>query len=119
MEELLREVIIEPLNSPTILWLTIAYLICESITTYSTRLIQFHTRDFHSGVALDAQGRMLPDWVGFFVFLGWGLLISIVVLNWKYAIALFVIKFILKVIPVLENIGAAIMSPFLKDEPRY
>lgn len=72
MEEFINNILIEPLNSPIILSLTIAYLVCESITTYSTRLIQFHTRDFHSGVALDAQGRMLPDWVGCFVFLGWG-----------------------------------------------
>ena len=119
MEEFINNILIEPLKSPTILWLSIAYLIAESITTYDTRLIQSHSRDFQSSVATDAGGRMLPSWVGYIVGIGWGLFIAILVLNWKYAIVLFVVKFILKVVPILENIGAAIMSPFLKDEPRY
>jgi len=115
MGEFLNSVLIEPLQRPEILWLTIAYLLAESITTYDTRLIQHHAKGFHTGVSMDAGGRTLPTWVGFFVFLGWGLLILIVVLNWKYAIVLFIIKFILKVLPILETIGAVLMSPFLKD----
>lgn len=119
MEEFINRILIEPLKTLEILWLSIAFLICESISTYDTRLRQHHIRGFHSGVSIAADGRMLPSWVVLFDFIRWGLLIAIVVMNWKYSIALYVIKFILKVIPILENIGAAIMSPFLKDETRY
>ncbi len=56
---------------------------------------------------------MLPSWVGIFGFLQWAIFIALFILNWKYALIIFVVKFILKVLPVLETIGNILMSPFL------
>ena len=57
---------------------------------------------------------MLPDWAGVFVWINWVVFIVLLFLNWKYAILVFFIRFILKVLPVLEIIGNIIMSPFKK-----
>lgn len=96
-----------PITSPIVIILTIIYFICESITTYDTRLIQAQRDGFSQ-----ENETMLPTWVGFFVFIGWGTFIALVLLNWKYAILIFIIKFILKVLPVLESIGQILMMPF-------
>ncbi|MCK4462470.1 MAG: hypothetical protein KAW46_11740 [candidate division Zixibacteria bacterium] len=69
---------------------------------------------FASEVAEEAGGRSLPPWVGYAHPVGWVLIVVILILNWKYAIALCAAMFLLKVIPVLERIGAWIMSPFLQ-----
>lgn len=42
----------------------------------------------------------------------WAIFIALLYLNWKYALVLFAIKFVLKVLPVLEIIGNILMSPF-------
>jgi hypothetical protein len=96
-----------PITSPVVIILTIIYFFCESITTYDTRVIQAQ----RAGLSQDNE-TMLPKWVGFFVFIGWGTFTALVLLNWKYAILIFIIKFILKVLPVLESIGKFIMMPF-------
>lgn len=92
-------------TSPLMIILTIIYFLAASITTLDIRLIQaqkFEGQDFGT----------LPAWTGIFHWLQWALFIVIAVLNWKYAIVLFIIKFILKVLPVLEIIGNILMSPF-------
>ncbi len=95
------------INSPTLIVLTIIYVITSSITTFDTRLIQAR---LHSEIPLNHP--MLPKWIGLVWWLHWGIFISLLFLNWKYAILLFMIKFILKVLPVLEIIGNILMSPF-------
>ena len=116
MNEILRDVLSAPVQSPAILLFSIAYVIVESILIYDARLIQIRTRGFRSGVAVAAEGRSLPQWVGYIHLAGWAMLVIIVVLNWRYAIALYAFLFILKMLPVLERIGAAIMRPFLQTD---
>ena len=96
-------------NSTTIIILTVVYFILSAITTFDIRMIQAR-RDG----TLPPDEPMLPDWAGVFVWINWVVFIVLLFLNWKYAILVFFIRFILKVLPVLEIIGNIIMSPFKK-----
>lgn len=87
--------------------LTIAYFLVASITTFDIRLIQAKK----SGT-LPQDEPELPAWIGIFAWLEWGIFVWLLVLNWKYALVLLVIKFILKVLPVLETAGNVLMRPF-------
>jgi Zn-dependent protease with chaperone function len=91
-------------TSPIYLALTIVYFLVASIATFDIRLIQARR-----------QGEdypMLPSWTGIFGWLQWALFIVLFILNWKYALIIFAVKFVLKVLPVLETIGNILMSPF-------
>lgn len=113
MFDALKDILHAPLDSPVLFIISIAYLLIESICTYDTRIMQGFLRNAHSDVFERAEMRMLPRWVAHFVYLGWLLLIVIAILNWKYAIALYVVKFILKVMPVLELVGEQLMRSHL------
>ena len=110
------ELIFVPLDSLLIGMLSLIYTILWAINVYDIRLIQIKTRGFHSYVALDAKGRMLPKWTGVLIWIKWVIFVILIVLNWKYTIALYILLFILRVSPVLEFIGALIMRPFLIKE---
>lgn len=117
MGYLIYKIFTAPINSPILLVVSIAYATVESIRIYDARLIQANTKGSYSRVASEADGRSLPHWVGYIHFAGWVLFVVILVLDWMYAIALYVVLFILRVLPVLERIGALIMRTFLQVEP--
>jgi hypothetical protein len=98
--------------TPLIIVLTIAYFIVASVTTFDIRLIQAK-RD---GL-LPPDEPMLPGWVGIFAWMQWIIFAVFLYLNWKYALFLFVVKFVLKVLPVLEIVGNILMSPFKPRSP--
>ena len=93
--------------------MVVAYAVIESMTVYDMRLIQARTGRFASAVAERGQGRVLPAWVGHVHLAGWLVLIGLFVLNWRYAIACFLLLYVLRVVPVLERIGEAMLRPFL------
>lgn len=93
--------------TPLIIGLTVAYFLVASVTTLDIRLIQ-GKRDG----TLPPDEPMLPAWTAVFTWAQWGIFLTLLYLNWKYALALFVIKFVLKVWPVLETIGNVLMAPF-------
>jgi len=95
------------INSPIVIALTVGFAVTSSITTFDIRLIQAK-RDGR----LPPDEPMLPAWTGLIGWLQWGIALVLIFLNWKYAVLLFVIKFVLKVLPVLEIIGNILMSPF-------
>lgn len=95
------------ISSPILIVLTILYAITSAITTFDIRMTQAK-RDGR----IPMDDPMLPSWVGFIAWLHYIVFLSIILLNWKYAILLFVIKFILKVLPVLETVGNILMAPF-------
>ena len=103
------ETILKGFETPLILILTITYLFCSSITTFGVRITQAKRNGTWNKNEPD-----LPNWTNIFYFLEWGLIIYIVILNWRFAIALMFFKFILKVLPVLEIIGNILMRPFKK-----
>lgn len=94
-----------PFWSPLYLSLTIIYFLAASNVTLDMRLIQarkFEGQDFGE----------LPLWTFIFNIIQWGLFIVLAVLNWKSALIIFAVKFVLKVLPVLETIGNILMAPF-------
>ena len=95
-----------PIEAPIVIIITIVYFFSSSITMFDIRIIQAR-RD-----GLDE--RSLPQWVAYLYWLNWLLGLALIFLNWKYAILVFVIRFILKVLPVLETVGNLLMAPFKK-----
>ena len=88
------------------LGLTYHYFIISSITTFDIRLIQAKK----SGLL--TLSEQLPKWVAIIHWIEIVILITIILLNWKVAIVVYLVRFVLKVLPVLETIGNIIMSPF-------
>ncbi|MGY8911175.1 MAG: hypothetical protein ACKVIG_15140 [Flavobacteriales bacterium] len=103
------DTLIKGLESPIILTLSILYLIFSSITTFGVRITQAKKNG-----TWDENEPDLPNWTSIFYWLDTIVIIYIAVLNWRFAIALFFLKFILKVLPVLEIIGNILMRPFRK-----
>ncbi|HOQ91397.1 MAG TPA: hypothetical protein PKV49_01025 [bacterium] len=99
----------EGLSSPVVLVLTIGYLITSSITTFDIRMTQGRKNG-----TLPANEPMLPNWVAYIFWIDWIIIIALAFINWKFAIAIFIIRFILKVLPVLEILGNFLMAPFKK-----
>jgi hypothetical protein len=93
--------------TPLIIGLTVAYFITTSITTFDIRLVQAKKDG-----TLPPDQPMLPGWVSSLYWLQWAIFLALLYLNWKYALVLFVVKFILKVLPVLEIVGNILTSPF-------
>ena len=67
----------------------------------------------------NSEIKKLPSWVAIFIFIGWGIFIYFIFVNWKYAIIIIMIRFVLKVLPVLETIGEIIMTPFDPNKKRW
>jgi|SRR5215470_1536858 len=85
--------------------LAIAYFITASVDTFDTRLIQAKKQG-----TLPPDQPMLPEWTMVFTFAMWGIFIAMIYVDWKYALTMFVLKFILKVLPVLETVGNILCS---------
>jgi hypothetical protein len=93
-------------NLTMIVVLTIVYFIASSIEVFDIRLIQAR-RD-----GVDEQ--MLPEWTAIFIWINWVIVIALLFINWKYALGVMIVKFILKILPVLEIIGNILTSPLRK-----
>ena len=87
--------------------LTVAYFILASITTFDMRLVQGRRYG-----TLPQGAPTLPAWTALLFLPMWAIVFVLLYLDWKYALGLFVIKFLLKVLPVLETVGNILMSPF-------
>jgi hypothetical protein len=97
-----------PIDSPIVIAVTIVYFIASAVETLDIRILQAQ-RD---GIDIES----FPKWIGLVYWLCWILFIILVLLNWKFAIIVYVIRFILKVLPVLEIIGNVLMSPFKSNK---
>lgn len=94
-----------PPSEPILILLTIAYALWAAITTFDIRINQgIKYRMLH-------PNHRLPNWVGVFGWLLWLTWLAIFLLNWWYALALFALKFIFKVVPILEYLGALLLLP--------
>jgi len=87
--------------------LTTAFIITSSITTFDKRLTQAK----REGI-LPPDESSLPSWVTFIFWIHIALIITMLIINWKYTLIVLVIGFILEVLPVWETIGNILMSPF-------
>ena len=96
-----------PYNSPILISLAIAYGIVASITIFDFRLIQGKK----NGV-FPEDVPLLPHWVAHFNLIELLIFVGMVLLNWKFALIIFGVTFLLKVLPVLEIIGNILTAPF-------
>jgi hypothetical protein len=94
-------------SSPLLLGLMVAYLLAASVTAFDVGLL----RAKRAGI-LPPDEPELPKWVAGVYWIEWALIIAILILNWKFGIVLWLLKVILKVLPVLDTIGNIIMAPF-------
>ena len=101
------------LNSPAVLITSIVLLIVQSITIFDIRILQAKRTG-----TLPPDHPELPKWTRSFHMIEWVLRIILLILNWKFALAYFVLLFILKVVPVLETIGNILMVPFKPRDSR-
>ena len=100
---------------PTSLWfmaITGLLFLSESTTTFDIRIIQAKRRG-----DLPPDHPDLPGWVAILHWFDWIFKATLLVLNWRYAIGVIVVMFILKVLPVLETIGNILMAPFKPRGP--
>lgn len=87
--------------------LIILFFITSSITVFDKRLIQARKRG-----DVPADEPMLPPWVGIIWWIEIGLALTMLIMDWKRAIGVFIIIFVLSILPVLEIIGNIFMRPF-------
>jgi hypothetical protein len=99
--------ILDPFYSTTYITLIVIYFFLSCITTFDTRLIQA----MKAGI-LPADEPMLPPIAGLLVWIEWEVLLVMLILNVKAAAIVYGIRFVLKVLPVLETLGN-IFSKFL------
>lgn len=100
-----------PIGSPVLIILSVVYLLLDAVCIFDTRV----TQSIRNNV-LPLNQKRLSNVISLFVLLMWLCMAVIFLLNWWYAIILFVIQFILKVLPVLETIGATLLRPFFGAE---
>lgn len=98
-------------KSTLLIALTILFAITSAVTTLDKRLIQAKRAG-----DLPPDEPMLPVWTGLVTWIHWGVALSLLVLKWKYAIVVFVVGFVLEVLPVLETVGNVLMAPFRPKE---
>jgi len=106
---MLRLMLDSYLGSTLLISLSILYFLVESISTFDVRLLQARKAG-----NLPPDYPMLPKWISVFHILGWLLLLSMVVADWKVGLAIWILMFVLKVLPVLETVGNLLLAPFKK-----
>ncbi|MHB1455675.1 MAG: hypothetical protein ACYC0V_02055 [Armatimonadota bacterium] len=90
-------------------WLTIAFLFIASIDTYIKRIDQAK-----KGGYLPSDTQSASVWFGLIFWIEAILKVFIIVLNWPYGLALYILGFVLAFVGILENIGRILMYPFLR-----
>jgi hypothetical protein len=98
-----------PYNSPILIFLAVAYSIVGSITVFDFRLLQAKRKS-----DLPEDAPLLPDWVSLLNVVESFILLAMLLLNWKFALIVFGIVFLLKTLPVLETIGNVLMAPLTR-----
>lgn len=86
--------------------LTVAYVVCQAYTTLDRRLIQA----VRSGL-LPPSEPMLPKSVGLLYYAQWAVGLGLLVLDWKRALVVFGVVFVLQVLPVMETLGNVLAVP--------
>jgi len=95
------------LKDPILSALTILYFLSASIATFDIRLIQAKRIG-----NIPEDENLLPTWTAIFMYLEYLSLLVIFFLHWRYAIQIWIIKFLLQVLPVLETLGNLICGVF-------
>lgn len=91
--------------STTYLSLTIFYFFLYSIVIVEIRLWQAKKYDH-----IDCGS--LPEWVSIFHIFSSIVAGILIILNWKLFVIIFIVRYILKLLPILETFGSLLMKPF-------
>lgn len=102
------------INSPILITLIGIYFLSEAISTFDTRIIQAKKNGY-----LHNDAAQVPQWTGFFAIFAWLSLLALIILSWKFAILVYVVVFILKALPVMENIGAFLLLPIVGKDTAW
>lgn len=131
----LAETLKSAIQDPLILGLSIAWFLTSCIQTWQKRVMQRHKsdsfslsemataehhremRDIVRGNVFNYRGKVIEfkmGWINLVVWINIFLLVALVYLNWQWTLLLYVVGFILAVLPVLESIGALMSRPFYR-----
>ncbi len=88
--------------------IVILFTLTSAITEYDKRL----TIAYWNGQKF--KWELLPKWVGRIIWLHWAISLLLLAINWKYALAIFVIKYLFSITHILEHFGDFLVSLFRK-----
>lgn len=93
-----------PIESSALIVLTITYFLFTSVSEYDIKIIR----------SLNMGGKIkpLPNWIAAFHVMQWINWFFILLLNGYYGLILISIKLLLRIIPVLERLGAFLSLSF-------
>lgn len=103
--------------SPLYLIVLALYFLTSSIKMFDIRMTQAKNGAWGEDAQQEAQMFPVPSWVVFIFWADWILAVLLFVLNWQATIVVWIVRFILKVIPVLETVGNIVLSPFKPKLP--
>lgn len=92
----------------TFWWVSLAYFVFACIHTLDKRLIQARRQGVNYG--------MLPSWISHSSEAMYAMQVWMLVLDWRRALVLFAIAFVLAVLPVLETIGNLFCAAVKREE---
>jgi len=95
------------LKSSLLAVLTVAFFLTASITTFDKRLTQAKKRG-----ELPSDEPSLPRWVALLYWIEIGLKVALFVVDWRYGLLVYIVGFVLSVLPVLETVGNFLTAPF-------
>jgi len=96
--------IISALHNQSVLWVSLVTFLLSSVTTFDKRLTQAKNQRNPRTWLLEPNTD-LPAWTSIFIFLEYASIITLFILNWRYAIAFYIVLFFLAVLPVSETVG--------------
>lgn len=109
MESLLQP----PPRDSVVLGLSVLLFVLSCLNTFDKRLVQAKREGFQ-------PEQELPAWTNIFLWVYYPLFVVLAILNWQWAILLYVVLFILAVLPVSETIGnllyGMLFAPFRRHK---
>lgn len=94
-------------HSTPILIPTICFFVLGAITTFDTDL----NRAIRRGEVPNDEPP-LPAWVATLYWIYYGILVALLILNWKFGLLVFGIKLVLGYFDILTLVGNVMMAPF-------
>ncbi len=98
--------------SPLYLIVLALYFLTSSIKMFDIRMTQAKNGAWGEDARQEAQSLTLPGWVGAVFYLDFLLGGLLLLFNWKATLVVWIVRFVLKVLPVLETVGNLLMFPF-------
>lgn len=106
------------ITSAPYLTILIVYFFISAIKMFDLRMLQARQGKMGEDLAIIMRLEpALPRWVDAVYIVDWILGLTLLILNWKVTVVIFILRFVLKVLPVLETVGNLLMRPFRPQRP--